>query len=186
MTPTVLPARSVDEIHLYLDLQGCDREGREHRLEDRDGDLVAVYACTRDGEPVSYAFQVPDTPPAPGQFGVDQPSRLVDAGQFLLRADRLAATVPADASEREPALRAAAARRLETAARCLDEVLAFYPEGDEEPPPDAFWTPIGKLARDREPGRFRRSRLQAVAGTYRRIAARLQQPGSPEETDRGA
>jgi hypothetical protein len=40
-------------------------------------------------------------------------------------------------------------------------------------PTDAFWTPIGKITYLKEVGRFRRLRLEAMAGVYRDVARRF-------------
>lgn len=165
----VLPCRSVAEAHLFMDLAGAEPLGRDHRLEADGDDLVAVYEVRVDGEPRTYRFRAPDNALIEG-FGGAEPSVLIDAGQFLMHADRLSKSVPAEPA---PEHRIAAASRLERAAHAIDEVVKFIPGGEHRVPGEAFWSPTGLLVREREPGRFRRARLEAVAATYRAIAARF-------------
>jgi len=176
--PDPLPCRSVAEAHLYLDLLGAPREDRDHRLEAWGDDLVSVYTVSMDDERYEVGFLSPEDPLGVIGFGGDEPSEIIDPGQWILHAGRLAASVPADPAQVEPARRPAVAQRLEEAARCLDEAAKFIPPGEDKMPPGAFWTPVGNLAYTREPGRFRRSRLEAVAATYREIAGRFTGAGS--------
>jgi hypothetical protein len=167
-----LPCRSVAEAHLFLDLIGCDPKERHHRLEDWDDKLVAVYLCVLDGEPRTFWFESPENPLIEG-FGGDEPSQIIDPGQFLLHANRLAKSVPGDPSDLDSSAHSIAAQRLDEAADSIDEVIKFIPEGEHKVPEDAFFTPLGKVTYMQEPGRFRRSRLEAVAQTYRSIANRF-------------
>jgi hypothetical protein len=45
--------------------------------------------------------------------------------------------------------------------------LKFIPGREPVVPDTAFWTPEGRAIRDREPGRFRRPRLEIVLFSYR-------------------
>jgi hypothetical protein len=167
-----LPCRSVAEAHLFLDIIGCDPRQRDHRLEDWDDKLVSVYVCMLEGEPRTFWFESPENPLIEG-FGGDEPSQIIDPGQFLLHADRLSKSVPAGPSDLDPSVHEVAARRLDEAADCIDEVIKFIPEGEHQVPEEAFFSPLGKVAYYQEPGRFRRARLEAVAQTYRDIALRF-------------
>jgi hypothetical protein len=171
--PEPLPCRSVAEAHLYLDLIGAERAGRAQRLEARGDDLVSVYTVTLDGRRREIAFLSPEDPLGVRGFGGAEASEIIDPAQWILHADRLAASVPGDPSQVQPAGHAEVARRLEEAARCLDEVQKFLPKGQEAMPAEVFGTPVGKVTYLRDPGRFRRSRLEAVARTYREIAQRF-------------
>ncbi|MBW1881083.1 MAG: hypothetical protein JRJ84_22245 [Deltaproteobacteria bacterium] len=167
-----LPCRSVAEAHMFLDLIGCDRRERHHRLEDWDDTLISVYVCMLDGEPRTFWFESPENPLIEG-FGGDEPSQIIDPGQFILRADRLSKSVPSNPGDLDPSAHSVAAQRLDEAADCIDEVIKFIPEGEHQVPQEAFFTPIGKVSYMEEPGRFRRARLEAVGQTYREIAARF-------------
>jgi hypothetical protein len=52
------------------------------------------------------------------------------------------------------------------AVHALDEVLKFIPPGADQVPDAAFFTEQGRAIRTREPGRFRKLRLEAVLGAY--------------------
>jgi len=174
----LLRPRSVAEEHLYMDLHPCPCGQREwrtlhHSLEDRLGDLTAVFAgdCPQCKQPRRFEFLLPHTPEYPdGAFGGPAPSTIIDPGQYLRASDDFA-RVPASASVVPPGERAAAAQRLEQAIACLDEVLKFLPADSDELPKDRLFTADGKQAFLAEPGRFRRLRLEARRGAYERLLA---------------
>ena len=58
---------------------------------------------------------------------------------------------------------------MQNAVFALEEVLKFSPSGEPLVPDSAVWTPAGQAVRVREPGRFRRLRLEAVLKAYRGI-----------------
>lgn len=159
-------ARTRDEAHLYMDLHGCPQCGNvdvvwAEGLVDVEGVAGRRYdgVCPGCGVRREFVFALPErpTPPRPGQqvtFGAqDEPSTLLDAGQWLAIADMmaLAAGLAVPAPERQESLAIAVA--------CVDEVLKFLPEGAEEPPASAFRSGDGRAERDRDPGRFRRDAL---------------------------
>jgi hypothetical protein len=92
-------------------------------------------------------------------FGGPEPSELLDPGEWLVVADLAANRAPA-ADQADFALAAAA----------IDEVLKFIPDGADEVPEAALRGGTGREAYAREPGRFRRRRLEAVAAAYRDLA----------------
>jgi hypothetical protein len=148
------------------------REGRSQRLESWGDELVSIYTGVVDGREVEIPFVAPEEPLVEG-FGGEEPSELLDPAQWLLHADRMAASVPSSPEGLEPDAVAEAARRLERAAACLEEVIKFVPDGERQIPLEAMWTPIGKVTWMKEPGRFGSARLQAVADTYRKIAGQF-------------
>lgn len=156
-----------------MDLQPCATCG-QHGFSGAsavvlvDGLLCSRYTgdCTRCGTPREFLFTLPEEIRLPVErdivFGGDEPSELLDPGEWLMVADRAASAASSgdQESDREDVALAAAA---------LDEVLKFVPEGAEEVPVDAFRSDTGREMYAREPGRFRRNRLAAVASTYRSI-----------------
>ena len=66
-----------------------------------------------------------------------------------------------------------ARQRLAVAIAALDEARKFAPPGAVEVPPSAFTTPFGRAMWDKEPGRFRLIRLDAVRAAYAQAAERL-------------
>lgn len=175
--PTTLPlARTNAEAHLFMDLQPCPACG-ETRCRYRsavvhvDGVLASRYTgeCPRCGAARIYEFRLPEQivpPSSTVTFGGDEPSELLDPGVWLWYADDLGRRVPADPARLEPRQHPAARQTVATALAAVGEVLKFIPPGVGEVPAAAFTTPEGQAIRDREPGRFRRERLEAVRDYY--------------------
>ncbi|MFF0312444.1 hypothetical protein ACFYSC_33855 [Streptosporangium sp. NPDC004379] len=165
-------ARSRDEALLYLDLSpcACGSTGTawEGGLVTVAGDPVSRYAGTCSGcDAVRESlFALPEREVAPTRFpafGGPEPSRLLDAGEWLWVADTVAGNAPAGPGEAAPALAVAVA--------AVEEVVKFVPPGRDEVPGEAFWTERGRRVRDAGPGRFRLDRLLVVRDAYRTLAA---------------
>ncbi|GGL10605.1 hypothetical protein Sme01_16060 [Sphaerisporangium melleum] len=143
--------------------------GSTHRPE--SGGLAARYAgvCRGCGAERAYLFGLPEHEPALSDrfpdFGGGEPSRLLDAGQWLWVADLTAGNVPAGNA-------AAARRALAIAVAAVEEVVKFVPPGAEEVPEQAFWTDLGRQVRGAEPDRFQVDRLLVVRDAYHRLAGR--------------
>ena len=123
--------------------------------------------CGECGERREYLFGLPDRPVLPKgypTFGGEEPSELLDAGEWLWVADLTAGNVPTH----DPA---EAHRALATAAAAIEEILKFIPPGQDEPPADAFWSDRGHEMRAVKPGSFQLDRLMIVRDTYRDLAA---------------
>lgn len=191
-------ARTAEEAHLYMDLHPCGcGEVQFPRgssvIETADGDLASHYTgtCPQDGVRREFTFRLPQQitmPPRDGsvRFGGPEPSELIDPGEWLSIADAYARTVPADpsAGARSSAdtsagssagagFSAGARSTLNRAVAAIDEVLKFIPAGEDRVPERAFVTDRGRAVHAKEPGRFRRPRLEAVRNTYASIAAQL-------------
>ena len=175
----MLVARSSAECHLYMDLHPC-RCGNldfepEHWLEQNGEHLVARYQgiCPGCGAKRSFEFVLdPQMPPPPPAYGGDRPSQIIDPGQFLHVSQQLAGAVPADPADLGPDEDPEEARELlRMAIAALEEVLKFIPEGADRVPEEAFTAPEGWMIYHREPGRFRRGRLEAVLEAYRHTLA---------------
>jgi hypothetical protein len=182
----VLPlARTNAEAHLYMDLHPCAcGEIRFPRgssvVTTPDGDLASRYtgSCPRDGAEREFMFRLPQQimmPPRDGsvRYGGVEPSELIDPGEWLSVADACARSVPADTAALAADGLAQAREQLKRAAAAIDEVLKFIPAGEDRVPEPAFVTDRGRAAFAREPGRFRRPRLEAVRDTYLSIAAQV-------------
>ncbi|MGO9227901.1 MAG: Imm49 family immunity protein [Bryobacteraceae bacterium] len=136
----------------FLDLEGFPRPGRKHSVVERGGALLAVYTVAgRAGCPRARATFVleggdPATP------------RALDAGDLILLGDFYAqqAESPLAAGDAK-----AAAGWLSQAVESMDAVLATIVPPADAVPDSEFFTERGRLARDAEPGRFRRERLAA-------------------------
>lgn len=105
-------------------------------------------------------------------FGGDEPSEIIDAGQWLALADVASKSVPATPPAR-PEERHRHFHAMQNAVFALEEVLKFIPSGEQFVPDSAIWTAEGQAIRVREPGRFRRLRLEAVLKAYRGILEQL-------------
>jgi hypothetical protein len=168
-------ARTNAEAHLYMDLRPCDACGHRGFSGDSamvfvDGELCSRYsgACPRCGTERKFTFRVPEEVRLPLErdivFGGPEPSELLDAGEWLTVADLAAGRPEPDDAD------------LALAAAAIDEALKFIPEGADEVPPETLRTEDGREVYEREPGRFRRARLAAVASTYRDIVAGMREP----------
>jgi hypothetical protein len=153
----VLVARSLDEARLYLDLHphACGYAGRfdpQFRLDRRDGRLVAVYqgACPGCSEQRRLEFAVPET--TVEGYGADEPSRILDAGEFLWASDRAAEQAGALAESDRKGARAA----LDVAIDALREVLKFGPVTAAE----QLGSELGRQVFEANPDRFGTDRLR--------------------------
>ncbi len=143
-----------DEAHWYLDLQGCSRMGRRHRLLEHEGHLVARYEVDAAG----------DLPPMTADFlPVARPEEAVeplalDAGHLLFLAETLASRYasPPDAGETAQARMA-----LNDAITCVDAVLRRIPAEEDAVPAQTIRSAVGSELLRAEPGRLRRPRLIA-------------------------
>ncbi|MFF0341130.1 hypothetical protein [Kribbella sp. NPDC004875] len=163
--PRYAIARTPTEVMLYLDLTPCpDCGSHEAAWADRrtevDGEPVIRYAgaCAGCGAQREYLFSPPSNESA--AFGGSEPSELIDAGQWLAVADRIAGEVAVGD-------RSAAARRVMALARqAVEEVVKFVPADLDAVPDDAFWTADGRATRALDPGRFRLERLLVIRDSY--------------------
>lgn len=162
-----LLARTPAEAHLYMDLHPCScgehRFPRQHATAfDVDNETLSRYsgACARCGAPRRFVFRGPQWPlppdPSGVTYGADDPSQLLDAGEWLEVADRHAAR--------------GTRRDLAVAAAAVTEVLKFVPPGDDRVPLGGFRTDRGRAVYAAEPGRFSVARLRAVRDVYARAA----------------
>ena len=164
----VLLARTPAEAHVYMDLHPCACgssvfERMSSVVADGD-DLHSVYrgTCEGCGKAREVRFRLPEQPIFTGgalRFGDEQPSELLDPGEWLALADAHAT--------REPATRG----DVQIAAAAIEEILKFGPADAEHIPEAAFTSERGRTVRAAEPGRFRRARLEAVLAAYRSIVA---------------
>jgi hypothetical protein len=175
-------ARTNAEAHLFMDLRPCAcgerRFARTSSVVTIDGDLASRYtgACARCGTARVFEFRLPPEimpPPASGVvYGGAEPSQLLDPGEWLSVADDYARSVPVGSKLDGDALRSAR-QRLASAIAALDEVRKFAPPGAVVVPHTAFTTAFGRAMWDKEPGRFRLVRLDAVRAAYAEAINRL-------------
>lgn len=177
--PDMLVARSPEECHLYMELQpcSCGEDGftwSRHRQERRGDRLVSVYQgpCSRCSAQRRFEFEVPAVPPPPPAYGGEEPSRIVDPGEFYAVSAELAESVPDDPAALAPDDLDEAYGLVEMSVAALAEVLKFVPAGADAVPPEAFFTPGGRRVYQARPAEFGRDRLEALlADRRRRLAA---------------
>lgn len=178
-----LRARNISEARLYLDCVPCACGGigievtknALLRLTDTGAIKRWIGACRRCGAERRVLLEVPH--PADheigGMFGGDQPSALLDPGQWYLASDRFARGVPADTAGLEAPALSQARIDMQQAIACLEEALKFIPAGGDEVPPDAFRSDEGRRERDRLPGQFCRARAEVRIGVYRQLLSKM-------------
>lgn len=180
--------RSRDEAHLYMDLHPCERCGSvdigwDSGLTDDEGEPARRYfgVCTGCQTPREFVFRLPERPALPGPddlvfFGGPEPSQLLDAGEWALVASMgihdgsapLTGVATEDAERKQSFALGVAA---------FGEMLKFLPEGADEVPESAFWTPRGRAERDRYPAQFTRERLEwRLAGFRMEMENRFWEP----------
>ena len=174
-----LRAHSQTEAMLYLKASPC-RDCSQGPLELIDqaaeGSLHRLAArCARCGAECELAFIWPQPEPpgeAPAQINpTDQPSRIIDAGQWLSLYYLLIESAVASEEDK------AAKRRLTAqAGQCLDEALKFYTEDDELPPESAFFTDSSRHAYAEHPERFARQKLRDMRAPLPEMRSRPRRP----------
>jgi hypothetical protein len=194
-------ARTFDEAYLYMDLRPCpcgesDFEKTSTTVLDEPRHTVRFGGeCTGCGRYRRFTFEMPDALPdlsADVGYGTGgEPSRLLDAGEWLGIADlfdtnarELAAT--ADLSDDETFSQV---RYLASAAvAATDEAMLFLPPGvaDEDAVPEgAFWSQAGRAIYELAGERFGRAALAAERAARRQAVTDLDggRDGGQDEPD---
>lgn len=175
-------ARTNAEAHIYMTQRPCAcgatafaGTGPSSAVVELDGDLASRYdgTCASCGAARRFEFRIPEKilppPPRGVRFGGDEPSQLLDPGEWLIIADEHAKRVPAHGGGALGGRIDPHERAIAVAIAAIDEIFKFYPKGADAPPEAAFTTERGRAVFAAEPGRFRRARLQAVRDTYARM-----------------
>jgi hypothetical protein len=177
----MLFARSPEECHLYMELHPCACgeamfEWSQHLREQRGDRLVSAYegGCGRCGTPRHFEFEVTGDIPPPPAYGGEAPSRIIDPSEFLAVGEDLAAAVPADPANLDPADLDDACEAIEMAVAAVDEVLKFVPAGADRVPLDAFLTDDGRAAYARDPDQFGLARLLGLRADCRQTLSAYQ------------
>ena len=187
-----LRPRSRIERSLYVSLHPCECgetafDPDEIVAQTVEGDLVARHrgTCAACGRQRWFVFALSERSHEPDALaswaGPDEPSEIIDAGQWLRVSDDLQAVaevmarggvegaelglwgqIASGASPRE-LLWSLLAR----SASAVDEVLKFVRPGSAELPEAAFWTADGERLRAQQPERFTREALEALRGERR-------------------
>ena len=184
----MLIARSAQEALLYLDLQDCDCGVAgfepEHRLEDRDGVLVSLYdgLCVNCGRSRSYEFVISDEmPPAPPAFGREEPSRIIDPGEFLWICDKVSETTGLRLLNTPLGEQRVHRAGYEYAIAALKEIFKFLPIGVDSVPEELFTSERGREIYRKDPSRFERQELVSNLTHKRRIVNDIDRFNPPRE-----
>ncbi|BCJ32406.1 hypothetical protein [Actinocatenispora sera] len=153
-------ARTRSEAYVYMDLVPCPCGENEFAPDvdvlDPEPPRVLRYVgeCPRCGRSREFVFELAEPPAAPPTGYVlgygDEPSTIIDAGQWLLVAEmcRRVLEQVADSGESLTASQVPAVHdTVLLAAAAVDEIRKFLPAGAEELPADAFWTEQGRAVR---------------------------------------
>lgn len=183
---TMLAPRSHAEAHLYVELHPCDcgtaTLAAQNRTVDKDDGWLSIYegSCGGCRKARRFEFVLSEPlalPTGPLAYGGDEPSTIVDAGQFLWLAERYAEPVPNDVAALIESERPSAGQALEVAIAALTEIVKFIPADGTEVPARGFFTEQGRRVREQAPDRFRRDRLVDMLERYQQMAARLRDLG---------
>jgi hypothetical protein len=176
----MLMARTSEEAHLYIALHPCDC-GRtaydphslnfepRHWLEERDGELVAVYEgeCRGCGTTRRFEFVLDRNMPGPSpSFGAGQ-SQIIDAGEFLWAAAEQVGWIPVDLALLPADRWSLAIQDTRLGLAMVEEAVKFLPPGSDELPE---WTVVaerGRSLRRAWPDRFSREGLLGQVESYR-------------------
>lgn len=178
-------ARTFDEAYLYMDLRPCPCGESDFErtsttvLDGREPSVAFSGDCAGCGRHRRFSFQVPDVVPELGvgvRFGGDQPSRLLDAGEWMGVAElfeRNARDLVEDAAEPDsvPVDEEQLSYLTEAALAAFDEVVKFLPAGDgpdDLVPEGAFWSQPGRAILELGEQRFTRAELTTERDTRRR------------------
>lgn len=163
-------ARTNAEAHIYMDLHPCacgdEAFERKSAVISEGETLCSRYTgrCMRCGTSRAFVFELPAAirPPGAGQveFGGDEASRIIDAGQWM--------TVAFTHVRRRPST----ARDLEIARGAVQETLKFIPPGADRVPEHAFWTRDGRAAWKAHPDWFRTGSLRSYLEVFHQLHER--------------
>jgi hypothetical protein len=168
-------ARTGHEAQLHMDLTPCpcgehsfDRTSVVITLP--DGDLGRRYAgtCPSCGAGREFTYRLPAVPLESPRFayGGAEPSRLLDAAQWLWVSDWYLRSVPPGAEDLPPDQRRIARARLMAAIAAIDEVVKFIPANGDTVPEWAVWTPLGRTVREADGQRLSAGTLAAARSAY--------------------
>jgi hypothetical protein len=177
-------ARSVAEADLYLSLRPCPNCGSTGQVVQGfaegtvEGDEVRWLAarCPNCAEIHRYPFRFPAEPATPvdghQRFGGDEPSELLDPGQWLLLADAMLEDVPERPGELSAQRRQQFREQVDVAVAAVEEALKFLAEGEDSVSAFAFWSEPGHRLFTAQPWMFEREWLADLLRENQAILAR--------------
>jgi hypothetical protein len=177
-------ARTFDEAYLYMELRPCvcgesEFDKRTTSLVE-DGIPVERYTghCPNCGRARQFTFRMPDEPSRITFDMVygwgDEPSRLLDPGEWLGVADVFEANARAELTGIDAADEDRLTRifyQLSAAVAATEEAAKFLPPGAVRVPEEAFRSQPGRQRYELAPERFQRANLEAEIRERRDLMA---------------
>ncbi|MDX2393767.1 hypothetical protein NJL88_27635 [Streptomyces sp. DK15] len=171
-----------------MDLHACECGSfdfdRQHRLELRGNDFVAVYegVCRRCGLIRHFEFRMAEEipPPAPA-FGDPEPSRIIDPGEFADVGYRMSGSAGLELLNRPKSEHHKYRAAMAYALAAFEEVFKFVPPDQDAIPADAFTSEAGKTRYRNRPGKFRRTLIQMHIDSARRVLANIDMTVPPRD-----
>jgi len=164
----LLPSRSIVERHFYLMVLACEKCGKgpfelvsTERTPEQNVDIwfTRCKKC-RQGRRLQFnrsELMIDEAAtashPLPEVNPTDQPSRLIDLGQWLALFYSILSAA-AEQSDRKEAQRLGYEATL-----CIEEALKFYHPDSDLPPADALWVESSKQRLQERPETFVRQKL---------------------------
>ena len=189
-------ARTFDEAYLYMELRPCVCGESEFDKTTasviEDGVSVERYSghCPNCGRARQFTFRMPEEPPRISFDMVygwgDEPSRLLDPGEWLGVADVFAANARAELDGADSADEQRLTRifyQLSAAVAATGEAVKFLPSGADRIPEEAFRSQPGRLRFELSPERFRRTNLDAELAERKRTMADFEKRYGTDEAE---
>ncbi|MGW2016429.1 hypothetical protein [Streptomyces sp. NPDC001927] len=173
-----------------MDLHRCAECGsgdfdRQHRLEQHGDDIVAVYegACRQCGATRRFAFRMAEEiPPPPPAFGGDQPSQIIDPGEFAEVAFRISESAGIQLLNTPDSEHYKLRDAVAYTVAAFEEMLKFLPPGEDSIPASAFTSEVGKARYERDPGNFDRDILEMTVRRARAVLDDIDEVSRPPHT----
>ncbi|GAA2299963.1 hypothetical protein GCM10010149_56180 [Nonomuraea roseoviolacea subsp. roseoviolacea] len=165
-------ARSLVEAYLHLDLLNHDGEpgaSRQATLTREPDGIIVTLGATE----ILVPYEAEAGAREEGALFGSGLSELIDPGQWALVATTYASralegALFAAADPSDDDLYESVATDWRFAADAVAEALKFFPPDEDELPPDAFWTELGRSVRESEPERLTRQKLESDLALYRK------------------
>lgn len=180
-----LYARTAEEADLYVDLEaeaeGEVPESRKRKKTERRRQTFWSYQVRcKSGKLLEFEFELDGLPePKPGlrrnvDYGGAEPSRIIDAGEWLKVADRWAGEAPRSLAGLPERQRREAAGTLEKAIAAVGEILKFIPHGSDRVSSTSLLNNRGKTYFNKDVRRFTRTALEQLKGELESRLRRFQ------------
>ena len=166
-------ARSAEEADLYVDLE-CEAAGevpktrKRKKTERRRQTFWSYQIRCQSGKLLEFDFELDGLPePKRGlrrkvEYGGAEPSRLIDAGVWMMVADRFADLAPKSLAGLAEKRRREAASNLEIAIAAVGEILKFIPAGADRLSSTTLTSSRGKTYFNKDVRRFTRAAVEEL------------------------